>query len=82
MRSSIQRVGATLAAVLMITSCGSNDQAANPSKTSEAPGLSESEASDIATEAYVYAYPLVPMEFTRRGLTNVPTAEDITAPMG
>lgn len=82
MRSTIKRVGVVLATLLMITSCGGNDNTATPSKTSEAPGLSESEAADIATEAYVYAYPLVSMEFTRRGLTNVPTAEDIKAPMG
>jgi hypothetical protein len=82
MRSTIARVGVILAAVMMITSCGGNEEPAGPPKTSEAPSLSESEASDIATEAYVYAYPLVTMEFTRRGLTNVSTAEDVKAPMG
>jgi hypothetical protein len=82
MRYGLRRIGVILATPLMITSCGGNDYAASPSKTSEAPGLSESEAADIATEAYVHAYPLVSMEFARRGLTNVPTAEDIKAPMG
>jgi len=71
MRSTIKRFGVILATLLMITSCGGNDNAASPSKTAEAPGLSESEAADIATEAYVYAYPLVSVEYTRRGLTNV-----------
>ena len=46
------------------------------------PGLSQSEATDIATEAYAYAYPLVTMEYTRRGFTNVPAPEDTKAPMG
>ena len=51
-------------------------------ETSATPGLSQSETTDIATEAYAYAYPLVTMEYTRRGLTNVPGAEDTKAPMG
>jgi hypothetical protein len=86
MRSTIKRVGVMLAALLMtgglVTSCGGNDHGAGPVKTTEAPGLSESEAADIATEAYIYAYPLVTMEYTRRGLTNVAAAEDTKAPMG
>jgi hypothetical protein len=82
MRSTIKRVGAILAASMMITSCGGNDHPAEPVKTSAPPGLSQSETTDIATEAYAYAYPLVTMEYTRRGLTNVPGAEDTKAPMG
>ena len=46
-----------LAVLMMITSCGGNEQPAEPVKTSEAPGLSQSETTDIATEAYAYAYP-------------------------
>ncbi len=82
MRSTIKRVGAIVAALMMITSCGGNEQPAAPVKTSATPGLSQSETTDIATEAYAYAYPLVTMEYTRRGLTNVPAAEDTKAPMG
>lgn len=33
--------------------------------------LSEEDAHEIATEAYIYAYPLVLMEMTRRVMTNV-----------
>lgn len=42
----------------------------------EVPSLSDREVRDIAVEAYVYAYPLVLMEVTRRVMTNVaePTA--------
>jgi hypothetical protein len=37
---------------------------------------------DLAIEAYVYAYPLVTMELTRRSLTNVAAPEEARAPMG
>jgi hypothetical protein len=36
----------------------------------------------IATDAYVYGYPLVTMEMTRRVMTNVAQAEERRAPMG
>jgi hypothetical protein len=35
-----------------------------------------------AVEAYIYGYPLVTMEMTRRVMTNVETAEGTRAPMG
>ncbi|MEA1834495.1 DUF1254 domain-containing protein [Methylobacterium durans] len=37
---------------------------------------------ELATEAYIYGYPLVTMEMTRRVLTNVAAPEDKSAPMG
>jgi hypothetical protein len=37
---------------------------------------------DTAIEAYVYGYPLVTMEMTRRVLTNVEKPEGLAAPMG
>ena len=36
----------------------------------------------IATDAYIYGYPLVTMDMTRRQLTNVATPDAIHAPMG
>jgi hypothetical protein len=42
----------------------------------------EKEAQEIAAEAYVYGYPLVTMEMTRRVMTNVAKAEGTRAPMG
>ncbi|MBS0562348.1 MAG: DUF1254 domain-containing protein [Proteobacteria bacterium] len=36
----------------------------------------------IATDAYIYGYPLVTMEMTRRVMTNVAAASDTRAPMG
>ena len=46
-----------------------------------APALSEGTAREIAQEAYIYAYPLVLMDITRRAMTNVALPEDGRAPM-
>jgi hypothetical protein len=49
----------------------------------EAPApIKELEARDAAIEAYVYAYPLVTMEMTRRVMTNVAAPVGTRAPMG
>jgi hypothetical protein len=47
-----------------------------------APLLSLAEAVDIAVDAYIYGYPLVTMEATRRVMTNVERPEGTRAPMG
>ena len=44
--------------------------------------LKAHEAKDTAIDAYVYAYPLVTMEYTRRVMTNVAAPEGTRAPMG
>ncbi len=44
--------------------------------------LSAQEALSIATDAYIYGYPLVTMEMTRRVTTNVVKASETRAPMG
>ncbi len=44
--------------------------------------VNEVEALALGTEAYIYAYPLVTMEYTRRIMTNVATPEGTRAPMG
>ena len=36
----------------------------------------------LATDAYIYGYPLVTMEMTRRVTTNVPKQEGTRGPMG
>src|SRR5262245_43943162 len=36
----------------------------------------------LATDAYIYGYPLVTMEMTRRVVTNVPKLEGTRGPMG
>jgi hypothetical protein len=42
----------------------------------------EEEAAAIATDAYVYGYPLVTMEYTRRVMTNTAEPKGTHAPMG
>jgi len=42
----------------------------------------EQEALEIGVEAYVYGYPLVTMEMTRRVMTNVAASQATKAPMG
>ncbi len=44
--------------------------------------IRELEARETAIEAYVYGYPLVTMELTRRVMTNVAAPEGTRAPMG
>ena len=44
--------------------------------------VKEKEAQETGIEAYMYAYPLVTMELTRRVSTNVAAPEDSKAPMG
>jgi hypothetical protein len=66
-------------AFVLIALCGPHTaapQAATP--------LSADEAAAIATDAYVYGYPLVTMEYTRRVLTNAAEAGAgaLKAPMG
>ncbi len=47
----------------------------------QTPSLSDNETNDIAAEAYVYAYPLVLMEMTRRVMTNVARPTERGAPV-
>lgn len=42
----------------------------------------EKEATEIGIEAYIYGYPLVTMELTRRVMTNVAAPRGTRAPMG
>jgi hypothetical protein len=44
--------------------------------------LSEKEANDIAVDAYIYAYPLITMDLTKKVMTNVVKPEDSHAPVG
>jgi len=78
MRPNVKRGGVMLAALAlvggMVASCAKD--------SAGAAAVSEAEATDIATQAYLYAYPLVTMEYTRRGLTNVAVPDGTKAPMG
>jgi len=56
---------------------------AAPAQAAPAPApLSEADALALGTEAYVYGYPLVTMELTRRVMTNVAAPTGSHAPMG
>jgi hypothetical protein len=59
---------------LIVAGCGSDSKLAQDAK--------ELEAFETAKDAYVYAYPLLTMEFTRRNSTNVASPEGSFAPMG
>ena len=48
----------------------------------KAAGGTEQDLAAIATEAYIYGYPLVTMEMTRRVMTNVAKREGTRTPMG
>ncbi len=49
---------------------------------SQSSSTAPSQLQKAASDVYVYGYPLVTMEFTRRSFTNVATASPAHAPMG
>ncbi len=55
---------------------------ADSSNTPKPAGLSAKETAEIAEEAYIYGYPLLTMEMTRRVMTNVAAPNATRAPMG
>jgi len=57
------------------------DKVTADAKAAEA-AVKEREARDTAIDAYIYAYPLVTMELTRRVMTNVEQPTATEAPMG
>jgi hypothetical protein len=59
---------------LLVAGCGSDSKVAQDAK--------EVEAFETAKDAYIYAYPLMTMEMTRRASTNVAAPEGTSAPMG
>jgi len=72
-------------ALVLLTGCATGQQASAKPGTAEqtvAAQAREDEAFTIGTDAYIYGYPLVTMEMTRRVLTNVPVPENDHAPMG
>jgi hypothetical protein len=65
---------ALLALCFLIAGCGSTSKVGQDVKTVE--------SYETAKDAYIYAYPLVTMEYTRRASTNVAVPAGIGAPMG
>lgn len=68
--------------LLMLTFAWSCSQEPPKQEAAKPAGLSEADTLVIATEAYIYGYPLVTMEMTRRVMTNVAKPEGMRAPMG
>jgi hypothetical protein len=56
--------------------------AASPAGATQGAKVSEQEAAQIGIDAYIYGYPLVTMEMTRRVMTNVEKPEGTRAPVG
>lgn len=59
----------------MLSACGKSD-------STETGERSAAELAAAAVDAYTYAYPLVTMEYTRRGFTNVASPDGSHAPQG
>jgi hypothetical protein len=53
-----------------------------PAATATKPTMPWREAFDIATDAYIFGYPLVTMDMTRRLMTNVREPDGMHAPIG
>lgn len=68
---SLSRILMGLTALVLFSLSGS---------LARAQDLTAEEASAIAQDAYVYFYPLVTMDITRKQLTNVPKPEGLSAP--
>ena len=76
---------AALAAALTVSCAREGEHVAAEAKKdagAAAAEVKEKEARDAAIEAYIYAYPLVTMEYTRRISTNTEKPEGSKAPMG
>ena len=70
-------VASALVSTVVVAGC---DRASRADTTRDT--TKDSELAAIAKDAYVYAYPLVTMEMTRRVSTNVASPKGTTAPMG
>src|SRR5271156_3205663 len=67
-----------VASVLAVSGLASSFAQNSPAPS----GPSADEATQIATEAYIYGYPLVTVEMTRRVATNTAAPVGLHAPMG
>ena len=69
-------IGQMLLAVGLIT------MSARAGLAEDQPRLSKEQAAEIATAVYIYGYPLVTLEMTRRVTTNIAAPAGLRAPMG
>jgi hypothetical protein len=84
---SLRALGAILVGSSLVLGAGAitSGPMARAEPSGNAPATAqarEKEAFDLAQRAYVYGYPLVLMDLTRRVMTNVPAPRDDKAPMG
>ncbi len=82
LRNSFLVLTTTLLALAGCEKKGEVAQAVKQDAKEAEAAVKEREARDQAIEAYIYAYPLVTMEITRRVSTNVEKPEGSHAPMG
>jgi hypothetical protein len=85
--NKLAAVGVAAVFLALAASCGKQEEAKVEKAVDQAAAdvkatAKEAEALAIATEGYIYAYPLVTMEMTRRVMTNVASPEGTRAPMG
>lgn len=66
--------------VMVLAACGA-ERGSGP-ESSGPSALTEADATKLATDAYIFGYPLVTMEYTRRVLTNAAEPGPQAAPMG
>jgi hypothetical protein len=74
MQGRVLRSIASALLCLLIAGCGGSSKVEQDTK--------ELEAFETAEDAYVYAYPLMTMDLTRRVTTNVASPKGFSAPMG
>ena len=78
--------GTALAGLLLMglaAGCGKKEEApATATPAPAAPAADAAALAELASDAYVFAYPLVTMEMTRRVMTNEVEAKGTRAPMG
>ena len=70
-------MGRTLLAIGLATTLGKGAGGAQ-----DQPKLSEKQATEIGADVYVYGYPLITLEITRRLTTNIAEPAGLRAPMG
>jgi hypothetical protein len=70
-----QTIASALSGLLALGAVAAQQSPASAQSTP----LSEQEAHAIAAEAYLYLYPLVTMDLTRRQMTNVPAGKEVAS---
>ena len=71
-----------LVGVILLALCAGSQAEAAQTPASRKSTLTGRQTLDIGTEAYIFGYPLVKMDLTRRVMTNVQFPEGMNAPMG